>query len=128
VSDLREIKRAARRHLHEAMKVAAIYIPPVSGSPVPIFVRVHSKSQAVEMDGRDDRMAARIVPTPMLLFMRQELSDAGVTLKSRGTVSVEPGEAYKLELAEPVDDITVKWIVTQLSEREAEGLPVPDDG
>jgi hypothetical protein len=125
---VRDIKRASRRRLHAHMKLAAIYIPPphAAGLPVSIYVRVHSKSQALEMAGADDRATARIFSTPSLVFMRSELTEADVILKARGIVSVGSGEAYRLVLAEPPDDITVKWTVEQLTEKESDGLPVPD--
>lgn len=125
MGNLRDIKRKARRDLHRVMGIAALYLSAADDVGTPITVRLHSKTDALAMKG-ENGMAARRELEPKLLFMRSELADAGITLKRKDIVSIEPGEAYLLESDDPVDDITVTWYVTVLSAEKAEGLPVPE--
>ena len=126
---IRDIKRKARRDLHKAMQVSAIYIKP-NGEAVeqPIHVRIHTKWDNTTLDGgtRNGTMVSRQSIFPKILFMRDELAALGVVLAKKGIVSIEPGEAYELDNSEPPDDISVSWFVNQMKESDAEGLPVPN--
>lgn len=62
---------------------------------------------------------------PKLLFFLDELDAAGITLRKKGIVSVEVGEAYELFTSEPVDGQSQTWIVVQLDSDDTTGLPVP---
>ena len=59
--------------------------------------------------------------------MLDELEAQEVSLRRKGIISVEAGEAYKLDNDEPVDDISWSWIVTQLRPEDTVDLPVPVD-
>lgn len=127
---IRDIKRKARRDLHERAKVAALYIAPTPDAvPVPLNVRIHAKWDATTMDSGtgNGTLVARQNVFPKILFILDELAAAGVTLRKKGVISVEAGEAYKLDDAEPVDGISQSWFVVALRAAEAEGLPVPED-
>lgn len=126
---IRDIRRAARRQLHDAFKVAVLYIPRV-GSPVLLHARDHTKFRVNAIEGAvrsgNGQMVSRQEAEPSIIFMRDELSANGVTLIRGGIVSFEKDEAYRLDNAEAPDDITVKWFVTQIEDQdELDALPVP---
>lgn len=125
---IRDIKRKARRDLHERAKVAAIYIPPVENpGEYPVNIRIHTKWDATTMDAQtlQGTMVSRQSIFPKILFMLDELEAQGVTLYRGGIISVEAGEAYRLDNAEPPDDISISYFVTQLDKADTAGLPVP---
>lgn len=118
---IRDIKRDARRRLHTGLRVAALYIAKTGATPVPVFVRVHTKFNALG----DKEMAQRMDIEPRLIFLASELP--APLRPETGIVSVEVGEAYRIKAADPVDDagfITAK--VSQLTAAQADGLPVPE--
>lgn len=128
MASIRDIRRKARRDLHDRFKIAAAYIPPV-GEPVILYMRDHTKFRvnAIEGSGRG-QMVARQEMAPSIIFMRAELTEAGVTLLRNGIISVERGEAYRLDNAEAPDDITVKWFVKAITnEIELADLVLPED-
>lgn len=119
MSALREIKARARSDLHEGLKVSALYIAAPGGPALPIGVRVHTKFAALgnvqPFDG-----AERQEPVPRLIFRRSE-----IVPKRLGIVSVEPGEAYRVENVLPPDGDFVTAQVVRLPAEETAGLPVP---
>lgn len=127
---IRDIKRKARRDLHCHMRVPVLYLAPVSGAtPVLLHVRLHTKWDAATMDGGSGNgtMVSRQSVFPKILFMLDELEAHGVRLRKKGVISVEAGEAYRLDNDEPVDDISQSWIVVALRPEESAGLPVPGE-
>lgn len=131
MSRLRDIRRKARTHLHNHMKVRALYVLR-DFAPIPIFCRVHREygANAIEGGARSgigslvDRQEAR----PSLVFMLSELEAAGIRPVRNAIVSVERGEAYRLDNAEAQHNITVRWFVTVITDRtELESLPIPED-
>lgn len=125
MSNLRDIKRNARRDLHEAMSIPALFLATVDDPGTPITVRIHSKWDALGMQGAENGLASRRELKPKILFMRSELAAAEIEIKRNAIVSVEPGEAYRLDNADAPDDISVTFFVTVLSATEAAGLPFP---
>lgn len=128
---IRDIKRKARRELHDAFKVAVIYIPRVGG-PVLLHARDHTKFIVNKIEGAvrsgNGQMVARQEAEPSLIFMRDEINALGLTLVKGGIISIERNEAYRLDNAEAPDDITVKWFCTQITNvDELTALPVPSD-
>lgn len=127
---IRDIKRKARRHLHKALRVPVLYYAPVEDSvPVLLHVRLHTKWDATTMDSTQaiGTLVSRQSIMPKILFMLDELDTQEVRLRKKGIVSVEAGEAYRLDNDEPVDDISVSWIVSALRKEETVGLSVPSD-
>ncbi|AOR76574.1 hypothetical protein [Novosphingobium resinovorum] len=117
---IRDIKRAARQRLHTALAVRAFYIPVTGASPVPVTVRIHTKFDALG----DPQMMQRADIEPQIVFQASQLPVNG--LRNKAVVSVEAGEAYHIEAADPVDDagfITAR--VTKLPVAQTTGLPVP---
>lgn len=123
--DLRAQKRKSRTALHQAMKVRALYIPPGTGTiPVPCEVRVHTKFEAKgDLKGTSFSYAEKESETPKIIFM-----EPGFELENKAVVSVEPGEAYRIDSFEPPDGITISASVVRLRSEQAAGLPVPEDG
>ena len=125
----RDIKRQARRSLHEAMRVPAFYIERTDAEPVLIHVRVHTKFEEVgEISERDVGNAARHERVPSLIFMIDELQEKGIgwrKMPRTAIISVEPNEAYRIDNTLPPDDITITAHVTILPLHETVGLPVP---
>jgi hypothetical protein len=122
----RDIKRSARRVLHETMKIPAYLFATSNAEPISIFVRrsvetVDGKAFA----GGQPGLAQMVDAVPTLLFMRSELAERGVDLKRNMIITLDEGEGYNLDLALPIDDITVSWRTTRLSAREMDGLPYP---
>lgn len=126
---IREIKRKMRTDLHLRMRVLCLYIQP-NGETKPLHVRVHSKFDATSIDAATNNgtMPSRQIIIPKLLFFRAELAEQAVVLRKNAIISVEPGEAYRLDNAEPVDDLSVSWFVTQLALADTVDLPVPENG
>ncbi len=118
---IRDLQRKARRELHDAMSVPALYL--VEGEvPVPCTVRVHYRfDTAGDMAGTNLSYAEIQEIDPKIVFLREQ-----VYLPARDAiVSIEPGEAWRVDNVQQPDDITIKAIVTRLTSDEAAGLPVP---
>lgn len=131
MASFRDIKRKARRVLHERLKVAAVYVP-LTGSPVLLSARDHTKVRMNAIEGGvrsgSGQMAGRQETLGSIVFMLDEVAAAGVTLIRNGIVSIDTNEAYRLDNAEPADDISVKWFVRQITDKtELGALPVPAD-
>lgn len=129
--DVRATRRKARRDLHNALRVPAVYIP-LMGSPVLVHVRDHTKFRVNSIEGvrsGNGAMVDRQESAPSIIFMRDELADLGLTLIKGGIVSIETDEAYRLDNAEAPDDITIKWFVTAITDKaKLATLPLPGDG
>lgn len=119
---IRDIKRKARRDLHQAMSVPALYIAYTGAEPVPCTVRVHTHTAPVGQLAGFAGAAERLETAPKLRFDRSEVAAPART----AIVSVEPGEAYRISNPHPADDAFVFADVTRLSAAEATGLPVPE--
>lgn len=123
----RELKREMRNAVHSEASTAALYIPVLNATPVPVTVRVHRRSDMPNIGesplyGGEAMMA---ITEDRLRFKRSELPDH---LRVKSVVSVEAGEAYRIEFWYPRDDQFITARVTPLLEAEAEGLPVPANG
>lgn len=122
---IRDIKRSARRDLHREMAVPALYLVPDGDgwlAPVPCTVRLHTKFQALgDAKGTNFHYAEREEETPKAVLLRDDVS-----APTRGCViSVEAGEAYRIDHAAEPDDEFVTVTILRLAAEEAVGLPVP---
>lgn len=121
-----EIKRPARRALHDKAKVPALYLATPAEAPTSVGVRVHTKFQTVgDLSGGGSGWAQMQDVTPRLIFQRSEMQPA-----QGGFVSVEPGELYQISNVRPPDDEFVTVEVTQMSAAQIDklfpgGQPVP---
>lgn len=148
MASFREIKRRARRDLHEKMRVPAYYLletdPPENPHPDPedpeydpewspglgpfytepalVHVRIRLKQvEQGDMVGTNFHFAERHEGVTRILFMREE-----VTPVRGAVVSVETGEAYRVDNVLDPDDISITAEVTALPAAETTGLPVPE--
>lgn len=124
MSRFREIKRQMRGDVHREASVPALYIPTPSAIPVKVTVRVHRRPDVPTFDMTGYPGAAEMfVAEDRIRFLRSELPNF---LRTGGTVSVEAGEAYKIEFWYPRDDQFITARVTPLTEGDAKALPVPN--
>lgn len=129
---IRDTRRKARRDLHMAMRVPALVcMSGVAFTPVPLHVRDHTKFRVNAIEGAvrsgNGQMVDRQEMAPSIIFMRDEVAAAGLSLMKNMIISIERDEAYRLQTAEAPDDITVKWFVTAITNRdELALLPVPE--
>lgn len=123
---LAHIRAAARRSLHRAMQVPAIYIPPGANTPIyPIQVRVHNRIvRQGEIDGLDFTAATVLEDVPQIILLRE---DVDWPISRGGVFSVSPGEAYRVDHQMPPDPTTITVRVVRLGAAEAENLPLPGE-
>lgn len=110
-----EIMAQARRDIHAELCVSATYEDDTTASPIAITVRWQAKSQRVgNISGGD---YAEIVSTiDRLIFNREEIAAAGITLTQGGLVKLTEFGNYALELdtEEPPDGpIKNLWTVVR---------------
>lgn len=105
------------------MQVPALYLlgdGPWTNPPL-IHVRLHVKFDAVgDLQGTNFHYATRQEVTPKIRFDLTEIDPLGGAI-----ISIEAGEAYRIDNVQPSDDQFVTAEVIRLSDRQAEGLPVP---
>lgn len=129
-TSFRDIKRKARRALHKELRVPAYYLlPTTAGSsdkyekPVLVYVRYHPEYESLgEIPGRGDNYAERQAVTPRIIFMREEVDKP----KRNAVISIEDGEAYRVDNTLPPNDITITAEVNRMREADLDGLPFPD--
>jgi hypothetical protein len=123
--NFRDQKRRARRDLHETLQVPVLYLRSLASdhaTAVPLTVRLW---QAWGQIG--DVKGSRIYPGEMqnekdrIRFNMNEIS----RIETGAIVSVEPGEAYRVDNTLPLDDEFQTAEVTRLSAADAQDLPVP---
>ena len=114
MTNFRDIKRKMRRDLHGVMQIPALYYATDASSPVPITIRDHTKFGAVVgaiPGGAAAATYAQMVePQMKILFLVAEVPKPRVN----AIVSVEAGEAYRVEAADPADDITILAKVSRI--------------
>lgn len=122
----REAKKEMRRTVHDAMQVRALYFahaPPQTGDdePLDVNVRIHTEMKALG-DIQGQFGAERQEQIPRIVFDLVEVQPM------RGwIVSVEAGEAYRIDNLLPPDLGYQTAEVSRLSAAQSAGLPVPED-
>lgn len=122
-----DIKRPARRALHDTFKVPALYLAAPTGTPVSVGVRVHTKfAPQGSLNGAGPGWAERQDTQPKLIFQRSEMQPA-----QGAFVSVALGEAYQISSVLPPDDEFVPAAVVimtaaQITKTWPDGQPVPE--
>lgn len=120
----RDIKRNARRDVQKHMRVPALYLATVGAVPVPCFVRVHTKFQALgDMKGTNFNYAEYEDISPRIILWREEIPQP----VRNAIISVEAGEAYYLDNIQPADDLSITATVAKLDDDDPKlaGLPTP---
>ena len=126
MSSWREHKRRARRDIHREMGVPALLLIDDQVAGDPLLIRgPHTKRPIMvgDLTGAGEGWAQREDTAPRIIFWRDQLPGP---LRKNDVISVEVGEAYRIETVEPVNDQTVTAKVVPLTESQAEGLPVPE--
>lgn len=123
---IRKIRRMMRGDLHRKMSIPAFYIPVPSADPTPCTVRVWRKREDPmlgDQPGSGGSNWAEATATEDRI--RFDLSEIPV-LRRLAVVSVEAGEAYRIDHLYPADLGYQTARVIPLSAAEAGGLPVPE--
>lgn len=125
MSRLRDHKRRMRGDLHREMSVPALYFVTPTATPVPCTIRVWLKTEnQMTGDLPGFQGAERAEPEDRVRF---DLSEFPCSILPRriGVVSVEAGEAYRLDHGYPADLGWQTWRVIPLEAEEAATYPVP---
>lgn len=125
MASFRDIKRRARADVQLHMRVRALYLASIDADPVPCFVRVHTKFQALgDMKGTNFNYAEYEDITPRIILWREEIPQP----VRNAIISVEAGEAYYLDNVLPPDDLTITATVAKLDDDDPKlaMLPVPE--
>lgn len=123
----RDIKKNARRKVHDTMSVPALYLDytpldSASEDPIACNVRVHTKKvQLGDQQGTSFQFAEAHEIIPKIIFDRLELTPA-----RHGVVVVADGEAYLIDNLLPPDEGFQTVEVSRLSAEDAAGLPFPE--
>jgi hypothetical protein len=125
----RDIKQKARRDLHNELKVAAIYVPDPknlqTSPPFEITIRVHSSLNAIgDVKGTSYSYAEREAVQPKLVFMRDQVPQPA----RDAVVVISEDEAYRVDVSQPPDLITITCRVVRLKPGQFTGLPTPAGG
>lgn len=107
-----------------------MYLLTPASAPVPITVRVWTKwSLLGAMPGKGDGWAEMQEASPKIVFML----DQGVRPRKNAIVSIEAGEAYRVDNTSPPDDLTITAQCVRLDEKNPaekaimDALPLPLD-
>ncbi len=120
-SRFRDLKRKARRTLHSHLEVPALYLATPSSDPVPCNVRLWTKWGAI--GAMSEGWAEMQEATPRIIFMIDEVPRP----RNLAVVSIEAGEAYRIDNTDRPDDITITAHVTRIpAGAELDALPVPE--
>lgn len=110
------------------MGVPAILMLARGGTPHRVTIRGPHNVRPVtvgDLAGGGEGWAERVDTQPRILFWVDQLP---FSLRKGCIVSVEPGEAYRIEVPEKPDDQTIYAQVVRLDKADAAGLPVPSNG
>jgi hypothetical protein len=107
-----DLKRRSREKLHAAMSFHAIYYGGPTFEPVPVMVRTHIKSGALQGDLKGTNLSyAEQIEAPTKLILLE--SDVPAPLRGDRIV-LSPQEGYEVDLAHPPYRGTVTVEVTPL--------------
>ena len=122
---LRDIRRAARRDLHGVMQIPAFYFLTPTSPALLVHVRIFDKwDQAGDIKGSRTYPAETENASPKLRFDLTEIAHI-----SRGAVvSIEAGEAYKIDHTLPHDDQFQTAAATRMSIADAAAYTFPPAG
>jgi hypothetical protein len=118
VTDWADAKRDARAAVHAAFAVSARYLDPLLAAPVAITARWHAKGLTAAGDMGSEGFAEIVTRPDRLLFSREELTVAGVTLRHNGRVELTDYgiEVLVLDVEEPQDGPDrIVWTVSRAS-------------
>ena len=108
----REMKRQARRQLHEHLSEPALYLADTSADPVSCTVRLHLKFDEVGELLRGG-FADRQELTPRILFLGEQVQPV-----RNGVVITQDMGAWRVDNDLPPDDITITAEVVRLTKSQ----------
>ncbi|MBB5985929.1 hypothetical protein [Sphingobium lignivorans] len=115
--------RRMRRDAHSQWAVPALYIAFAGAEPRDVTVRLWLKSDNNMVGALQGMSSAEMAePSDRIRFDLKEIS----AVRRNAIVSVEDGEAYRIDFQYPPYRGFQTARVTRLSTEEAEGLPVPE--
>lgn len=129
-SPFRDLKRAARRQLHEHLADRVLYIPERGAPAETITARIHDKfSQDGDIEGGQYAERQEIIPRIRFVDFQP---------KQGAVVVTEDMGAYLLETTRPAHDISIDVDVVRLTASQAKmerlnlklpwcGLPAPEE-
>jgi hypothetical protein len=123
VSRAQDAMRRMRRDVHSQWAVPALYLATPTATPRPCNVRRWLKSDNNMLGALKGLPGAAEMAEPedRLVFDVTEFS----FVRAKAVVSIEAGEAYRIEFAYPAAKGFQIVRVTRLSATEADGLAVP---
>ena len=120
IPTFRDIKNQARLNVHETLQVAGLYLEsPADQNPKEITIRVWTKWQ--EFGKIKPEFSDFSDANPKIIFLRSQIP----LPKKNAIVSVERGEAYRIESTEASDGLTVTAIVAKIPESTPYLLDIP---
>ena len=120
----RDLRATVAKAVHRAMADPALLLRG-SEEPVAVTARVFSKPMDVgELIGGG--LSARAYATLSDAALHAIFLDPAVTPQKNDILSCVPGEAYRLVVQVKPDGPTIVWEVSQLTDLQAAGLPVPE--
>lgn len=114
--NIRQMKRQARRQLHDRLSEPALYLADSSAAPVGVTVRLHlSFNEMGELlrGGFSDRQEV----IPRIIFLGTQVQP-----RHRGIVVTEDMGAWLVDNDLPPDDITITAEVSKLSRNQVTGF------
>jgi hypothetical protein len=127
MAGFRELRRQARRDLHEELEVPSFYLRTLTSDPSTATL-AHVRLWAAFGGKIGDVRGSRIYPAEYqnevdkIRFDMCEIT----RLENGGIVSITAGEAYRIDNILAPDDEFQTAEVTRLAACDAAGLPVPD--
>lgn len=116
MSNHREMKRMARRQLHDRLSELALYLTAPNADPQTVTVRLHLNFNPVGellRGGFSEREEA----TPSVIFMADQVQPA-----NKGILITKDLGAWRVDHDFPPDDITIKAEVARLTDSQVVGF------
>lgn len=116
MASFRNVKRRARRRLHQELADTVLFVPGLGEAPVPITVRLHLGFTELG-EVRRAGFAEQQEYEPQAVFLLP-----GVHPRRGGCIITEDMGVWRVDNTLPPDDITVTAEVARLSEEQVRGL------
>lgn len=120
---IRDIRNQARKDLHQAMQVPALYYAQKGDEGVAVSVRLHTKFDALGgrmSPGSDENYGGRVEEVPRAVFLLSEISP------SRNAVFACADGTYRIDYVEPPHGLTVTANVKKVPDKELADFPAPE--
>lgn len=116
MANFREIKRGARRQLHQQLSELALYLTGPTATPQTVTVRLHLNFDPVGELLRGG-FSERQESTPSIIFLREQVQPA-----NKGILITKDLGAWRVDNDLPPDDITIKAEVARLTDSQVTGF------